>query len=43
MDKRVMSFYRKMGFTKYSSYHATKNFLLYRIKARPETIIEKGS
>lgn len=34
-DKRVMQFYEYCGFKKYGKYYASKNFLLYRIRARP--------
>lgn len=37
-DKRVMIFYDKLGFKRYSSYSASRNFIIYRIKARPEDI-----
>jgi N-acetylglutamate synthase-like GNAT family acetyltransferase len=39
-DKRVMGFYEKMGFEKYQKYYANKDFMLYRIKAKPEWILE---
>lgn len=39
-DKRVIKFYESLGFKKYGKYFANKNFMLYRIKAKPEWIKE---
>lgn len=39
-DKRVMNFYEFCGFKKYGKYYARKDFMLYRIKAKPERIKE---
>ncbi len=38
-DKKVMKFYESCGFKKYAQYYARKDFLLYRIKAKPKKII----
>lgn len=37
-DNRVLEFYRHAGFKKYGKYFATKNFMLFKIKAKPEWI-----
>lgn len=37
-DKRVMKFYESCGFKKYGQYYARKDFLLHRVKAKPEKI-----
>ncbi len=37
-DKRVIKFYESLGFKKYGRYFVNKNFMLYRIKAKPEWI-----
>ena len=42
-DERVIRFYDFCGFKRYNIYKASGNFTLYRIKAKPETIIEKLS
>ena len=38
-DDRVIKFYEACGFRKYSYYYATKKFLLYRVKAKPQDIL----
>jgi len=37
-DKRVIKFYESLGFKKYGRYFANKNFILYKIKAKPEWV-----
>ncbi len=39
-DKRVMNFYENCGFKIYRRYFSGKNFMLYRIKAKPGWIKE---
>lgn len=39
-DKRVMNFYENCGFKIYGKYFSGKNFMLYRLKAKPEWIKE---
>ena len=40
-DKRTIKFYESCGFKRYGKYFADKNFMLFRIKAKPEWILEK--
>ena len=37
-DQRAMSFYENLGFRKYGKHFVRKNFMLYRIRAKPEWI-----
>lgn len=39
-DKRAMNFYKSCGFRKYAKYYMDKNFMLYRLRAKPEWVKE---